>query len=113
MNLRPALRFPEFRLPAGLRGLYALVGLILAGAALVLGGCKGGEKADEFTRLTNLGRSQLEQGDGPKAVGLFQQALRLNPNSVEAHLNLANACLLANQPAEAIRETEEVLRLDH
>lgn len=84
--------------------------LVLLGLAFT--GCKKTDEADAFIRLTNLGKSQLEQGDGAKAVGFFQQALQANPASLEAHLNLANAFLLANRPADAIREAAEVLRLD-
>ncbi|HEU0008203.1 MAG TPA: FG-GAP-like repeat-containing protein [Verrucomicrobiae bacterium] len=80
--------------------------------ALAVVGCRKGEDADPFTRLSNLGKSQLEQGNGPRAVQYFQQALQLKPSAVEAHLNLANAHLLANQTAEAIRVAGDALRLD-
>ena len=82
----------------------------MLGAALL--GCKKSETPDQFTRLSNLGKSQLEQGDGAKAVTFFQQALTLNPSALEAHLNLANAHLLANQSDAAIRAAAEALRLD-
>jgi len=58
-----------------------------------------GAEADQLTRLTNLGKSQLDSGDPAKAVELFRQALALDPTLPEAQLNLANALLLANQPA--------------
>src|SRR5262249_37418322 len=80
--------------------------------ALTFGGCRKADEADPFTRLTNLGKSQLEQGNGLKAVEYFQQALRLKPSALEAHLNLANAHLLANQTSEAIRVAGDALRLD-
>ena len=94
-------------LRSGLRtGAFALL------FALALLGCKKPEDADQFTRLTNLGKSQLEQGNGAKAVEFFQQALKLNPSAIESHLNLANGHLLANQSADAIRTAAEALRLD-
>ena len=80
--------------------------------AFVVGCKKEGAATDPFTRFTNLGKSQIEQGDGAKAAGFFQQAVQLNPSAVEAHLNLANAYLLANQAADAIRAAGEALRLD-
>jgi tetratricopeptide (TPR) repeat protein len=82
--------------------------------ALAVGGCgrKDGAGEDDFTRLTNLGRSQLDQGEGTRAAEYFQQALQAKPTSLEARLNLANAFLLANRPAEAIREAGEALRLE-
>src|SRR5437867_5023578 len=83
---------------------------LLLGLAIVA--CRKGEEADQFTRLSNLGKSQLEQGNGARAVEFFQQALRHKPSAIEAHLNLANAHLLANQTTEAIRAANEALRLD-
>jgi Flp pilus assembly protein TadD len=98
-------------------GLRAKAGVCLALllAAICLAGCKKPEpagEADQFTRLSNLGRSQLEAGDAAKATDFFRQALALNPTLVEAQLNLANALLLANQAAEAIAQAQRVLQAD-
>ncbi len=84
--------------------------------SLLLGGCQKSEpaaEADQFTRLSNLGKSQLENGDGNKAIDLFKQALVLNPTLPEAQLNLANAFLLANQPDLAIQQARQVLQVDN
>ena len=78
-------------------------------------GCKKNAPADavdQFTRLSNLGKSQLESGDGGKAIGFFQQALALNPTVPEAQLNLANAFLLASQPDNAIQQAQQILQVD-
>ena len=106
--------------------LFLAAGLLLV-LGLLLGGCgksgeegsadKGGkDKAtsgeDQFTRLTNLGRSQLESGDAAKAVEFFRQALAIQPTSPEAQLNLANAHLLGNQTEEAQRQAGQVLAID-
>jgi tetratricopeptide (TPR) repeat protein len=81
--------------------------------ATFFGGCKkNGAEADRFTRLSNLGKSQIEAGDAAKATDLFRQALALNPTLPEAQLNLANALLLANQPADAIAQVQRVLVVD-
>jgi tetratricopeptide (TPR) repeat protein len=80
--------------------------------ALIGSGCSKSGDADQFTRFTNLGKSQLEQGNGAKAVEFFQQALKLNASTIEPHLNLANAHLLSGESAAAIREAGEALRLD-
>jgi tetratricopeptide (TPR) repeat protein len=69
-----------------------------------------GAEADQLTRLTNLGKSQLDSGDPAKAVELFRQALALDPTLPEAQLNLANALLLANQPAAVIEQANQVLQ---
>src|SRR6185503_7233700 len=89
----------------------ALIGL-LAIPLLWLGGCrqKPAVDADQFTRLTNLGKSQMDSGDPAKAVELFRQALSLNPTLAEAQLNLANALLLANQPEAVIQQANQVLQ---
>jgi tetratricopeptide (TPR) repeat protein len=68
--------------------------------------------SDEFTRLSNLGKSALEKGDAPRAIQVFEQALKLAPTSPDARLNVANAFLLANQPDTAIQHAEAVLAVD-
>ena len=94
-----------------MKRLLALLLLLV----LVLGACKKSAPPaaqDEFTRLTNLGKSQIEQGDAAKAAGFFQQALALHPGLPEAQLNLANAFLAANQSEAAIKQAAELLKAD-
>ena len=87
---------------------FALLALLLAVA-----GCKKEmAEGDQFTRLSNLGKSRLEAGDAAKAVELFNQALALNPTLPEAQLNLANALLLSSQPDKAIEQAQRVLLVD-
>lgn len=71
-----------------------------------------GEPSDEFLSLMNAGRNYLEQGDTTNAIVIYRKAQAIVPNNIDVHLNLANANLLAGREDEAIRETEEVLRLD-
>src|SRR5689334_21027100 len=75
----------------GLRsGLRLLLAAMLPFMGLV--GCKKqATESDDFTRLTNLGKSQIEAGDAAKAIDLFKRALTLNPTLAEAQINLANA----------------------
>jgi tetratricopeptide (TPR) repeat protein len=75
-------------------------------------GCKKKTDSDDFTRLSNLGKSALEKADSAKAVEVFSQALKLAPTSPDAQLNLANAFLLANQPENAIKQAETVLSVE-
>lgn len=94
----------------------SLATLLAAVALLIIAGCKKSETAaetDQFTRLSNLGKSQLESGDGSKAAEFFKQALALNPTLIEAQLNLANAHLLAGQPDNAIQLARQVTQVDH
>ena len=81
-------------------------------ALLALVSCKP-KAGDEFIRLTNTGKNYYERGEPVKAVGALERALALNLASADAHLNLAAACLLANQPDKALSHAEEVLKQDH
>ncbi len=89
--------------------------LLLSFSMLWLAGCRKSGSADggdEFLRLTNLGKSHLDRGDGPKAAEAFQQALTLNPTLLDARLNVASALLLANRPAETIVAAQKVLEVE-
>ncbi len=102
----------RLRLRLGLRIRTGVCALALL-AVIFLNGCrKSGADADQFTRLSNLGKSQLEAGDAAKATSFFRQALDLNPTLLEAQLNLANALLLANQAADAIAQAQRVLLVE-
>lgn len=68
--------------------------------------------SEQFLRLMNAGKNYLDQGDATNALALYRRAEALVPNDVEVRLNLANAYLLAGAAEEAIREAEEVLRLE-
>ena len=76
--------------------------------------CLGCNRAseDEFTRLTNTGKNYYDRGETAKALSAFQSAVKLNPAHQDAHLNLANAYLLANQPTQALAHAHEALKLD-
>jgi Tfp pilus assembly protein PilF len=66
----------------------------------------------EFAQLMNRGNGLLEQGDSAAAIELYTKALRLSPTSTDVRLNLANAHLLANRPAEAVPFCRQTLELD-
>lgn len=93
--------------------------------ALSLAGCKRhptessnsptgepGNPSDQFLSLMNAGKNYLDQGDATNALAIYQKALAIAPNDIDAHLNLANAHLLAGAALEAVRAAEEVLKLD-
>src|SRR5712692_6219930 len=82
--------------------------LLLAVPFLALVSCKP-KSSDEFRRLTNVGKNYYDRGQGEKAVTALQQALALAPSLPDAHLNLANALLLANQPDSALLQAQVVL----
>ena len=63
-------------------------------------------------RLTNTGKNYYDRGEAQKAVAVLEQALALNPSHGDAHLNLASAYLLANQPDKALAQAQETLKQD-
>ena len=70
--------------------------------ALGNGGCKrkssSGGDAKDFDKLSQAGKNYYDNNQLDKAIQTFQEALRIQPTHPDAHLNLANAYLLANQP---------------
>lgn len=85
--------------------------LVWAILSRVAGG-GGGSNADGYVELTQQAKNYYESGEANRAVELFGRAARLNPTDADAHLNLANAHLLAEQPGGAIAAAEEALKLD-
>ncbi len=79
--------------------------------ALLLLSCKP-KAQDEFLRLSNAGKSFYDRGEPAKAVEVLAKAAALEPANPDAHLNLANAYLLANQPDKALQQAQEALNLD-
>ena len=65
-----------------------------------------------FAALLHLGVLRLQQGSHEDALELLRQALRRNPQSAEAHSNLAAALDLAGRPEEAVLAYEEALAID-
>lgn len=68
---------------------------------------------DGFIPLMSRGNGLLDQGDAPGAIAAYQEALRLSPQSTDVRLNLANAYLLADRPADAAAAGRQALELDH
>ncbi len=59
----------------------------------------------------NLANAQMDAGKPAEAVGNYQQALRLNPNSSQAHHNLGLALQEQGQAEAAMAEFRAALRL--
>jgi tetratricopeptide (TPR) repeat protein len=57
------------------------------------------------------GLALARAGNPTEAKNAFQEAIRLNANSAEGHLNLGRTQLALNHPAEAIAEFEQTLHL--
>src|SRR5207249_9186874 len=91
--------------------LCILWGLLIMLSAFSTGCNK--KESDDFSRLSNLGRTYYEKGEPEKAVTAFEKAVQLNPSHPDARLNLANAYLLANEPPKAIKEAQTLVESDH
>jgi Flp pilus assembly protein TadD len=68
--------------------------------------------AENFERLMGSGRGSFEKGDFTNAVRYYQQAVKLAPESLDAHLNLANALLLTGRSESAVGECQRAIDLD-
>jgi len=83
--------------------------LVVAGLLFLL---KSRPSEDRFTQLMTRGNGFLEGGAATNAIALYVQAIQLAPESVDAHLNLANAYLLAGDNQKAFEQCEQALSLD-
>jgi tetratricopeptide (TPR) repeat protein len=72
------------------------------------------QAAENFVRLMNLGKAQLENRTPDKAIESFTVALSLEPDSVPALRNLTRARMLAGEDAEALKllQRAETLQKD-
>jgi len=58
------------------------------------------------------GRGYFERGEAANAVRFYQQAVKAAPESLDAHLNLANALLLADDAPGVVGECQRAIELD-
>ena len=68
--------------------------------------------SDQFLSLMNAGKNYLDQGDATNALAIYKKAEAIVPNDADVRLNLANCYLLGGEAKEAIREADEVLKLE-
>src|SRR5579872_710572 len=68
---------------------------------------------DTFDHWMTVGAGYLEKGDGTNAIAAYSKAVAQAPENIGAHLNLANADLLAESNQEVIVQCQQVLALDH
>lgn len=96
--------------PLMVLGIVAGIGLIALLAWFWHG--PGGDNEQRYAALMNSGATFLSQGDAMRAVEAFQQARAMNPANPDVHVNLANAYLRANQPAQAAVHAAEAAHLE-
>src|SRR5262245_8081184 len=92
--------------------LWFLLGLAIAFLAVVLV-LRARHPADTFTTLMTRGQGYLEKGDSTNAIAAYSKAVSLAPESIDAHLDLAIAYLLAGHNQEVVAKCQQALNLDH
>ncbi len=95
------------RLPLVVRALFLAALCLMPACREKAPRAAGGD--DDFLRLSNVGKAQLDRGEAAPAVASFEKALALQPDHPDARLNLANALLLAGEDAKARALAESVL----
>jgi tetratricopeptide (TPR) repeat protein len=65
--------------------------------------------ADGYHRLMVKGKARLEVGECVSAIELFEKALKLEPNDVEAKFSLASAMMGQHRYEEAIRLLQPIM----
>src|SRR4029434_5665500 len=68
------------------------------------GGAASANVEEEFLALMNSGKNYLDKGSSTQAVIAFEKAVKLQATQGDAHLNLANASLLAGNAEGALKE---------
>jgi hypothetical protein len=87
---------------------------VFAAVLFLVNGCRNKQNTadDEFLRLSNVGKAQLDRGDAKAAAVTFEKALKLNASHADAKLNLANALLLADQTERALALASSGVEMD-
>ncbi len=87
--------------------------------ALGFGGCKrsdrgtdSGDPSDRFLSLMTIGKNYLDQADTANALATYRKAAAIFPNDADLHLNLAITHLQSGEVEDAVREADEVLKLE-
>jgi thioredoxin-like negative regulator of GroEL len=60
----------------------------------------------------NAGKNYLDQGDATNALAIYRKAEAIKSNDPDLRLNIANCYLLAGAAEEAVREGDEMLKLE-
>lgn len=93
------------------RVIWIVLGLALMGLAILLLRPTG--NGGDLTQLMSRGNGYLEKGDATNAMAAYSQVVKLAPDNPDARLNLANACLLADESSNVVEQCRQALNLDH
>lgn len=106
--MKPNIPKPE----RGRGRLILLMIVVLAAVIALVWRGKRVSSEDNFIEAMQQGKNYFERGSPDRAIEMFEQAVALDPTHADAHLNLANAYLLAGQSERALAAAEEVLKRD-
>src|SRR6266850_854562 len=95
------------------RLFWILLGLVAIAAVVAVRLLPVPGRQDQFGQLMSVGAGYLESGDPTNAIAAYQKAEKLAPESIDVHLNLANAYLLAGNSKAVVTECQTALNLDH
>ena len=98
------MRMAQTRIPNGSPTCRLWLLLLLSWSGAIAG--LTAQAAEDFARLMNLGKAQLENRTSAKAIESFTAALKLEPDSAAAWRNLARARMPANENEEALKLLE-------
>src|ERR1039457_2041309 len=87
------------------RVIWIVLGLALVGLAVFL--LRPKANGDDSTRLMTHGNGFLEKGDATNAIATYLQVVKLEPENLDARLNLANAYLLADNSSNVIEQCQQ------
>jgi tetratricopeptide (TPR) repeat protein len=83
-----------------------------AAAALQNAMSNGSYKAAQATTVLKEAVNLQQAGKMPQAIAKYQEALKIDPSSAQAHFNYGTALHAANRGNEAVNEYKEAYRLD-
>src|ERR1044071_6605789 len=92
--------------------VWVVLALALAGGVIFLT-VRTRAPGETFTTVMTRGQGFLEKGDATNAIASYSKAVAMVPESVDAHLDLANAYLLAGNNQDVIGQSQQALKLDH
>jgi Tfp pilus assembly protein PilF len=91
---------------------FAWAGLILLAVFFLLSGCGGGNKVEQAEEHFKLGAQYFEEKQMEDALRELQKAVELNPQHTDASYYLGSLYHVLKAYSRAIKEYEELLRVD-
>ncbi len=94
------------------RDIFDWVGMILLASFVLLSACGGVDKMEEAEKHFKLGVQYFEERQLEEALKELRQAIELNPQHAGGRYHLGGLYHLVKAYSQAIKEYEEVMRID-